>query len=172
MMKKTNKRIIIIFIAITIGVGLGILIFRYISPTENRNLNEKDNIIEAFNEINIIYDNENLDETSGFQHSKNNNLTCYQYKGPKKSEYINKIKDFYITPFDEYGYLNVIRDEKNEEQLYVCLPNNCNAQTMKDYEISSETEDTRFITIGKINSTMKKDKGQWKFLFPLVICEE
>lgn len=171
MRKKISKYLIIIVGIIIIGGCLGFIMFKTQFSSKIENLSEKDYILKNFNEINNIYLKDNLDEKSAYQHSKNSNLTCYKYIGPNMEDYIDKIREFYISPFDEYGFLFLAEEEKNKEQLYVCLPNSCKVKSLLDYEISEERDDVKFANIENVNYAMKKSNNQWKFLFPFVICE-
>ena len=167
--KQSLKYIFIITPAIIIGVTLGYLLFGLVNTNEHK-LSTLDDVIREYNTVINVFKKENLSEEDSFQHQYDHGLTCYKYIGTNEDEYINKIKNLFIEPFDHYSHFFLKTTEK-QEMLYACKPQNCEIKTFKEYSEINETDEQKKVIIESYECSLQKDGDNWKFPYSIIQCE-
>lgn len=133
--------------------------------------NEIQKVIAEVNNINKLFENIDINDPTKYVIDEK---TCYSYKGNDIEENINRLNQLYISPFFENSYFNFSTSNKDEslyQNLYLCIPFDCNVLSIDEYDILSEESDRKIIRIDNSEYIIKKDNNKWKFIFPIVICE-
>lgn len=174
-----KKNIIIIITAILLAMILGTAIYFVKHSDLLVTSNEKDsfdvtlnNIIKDINEVNDVFNN--MGEIS---YTTDANLNCHRYS-EEKDIFINKLNDLYVKPFLTDGYFEILEKDKDgnielEDNLYMCLPDNCKVKTINinNVEIVLDEAERKIINIENNEFVLSKVNDEWKFNFPIVICE-
>ena len=169
-----NKKVKIpLIIILTIAIVLSIIVIFlkiFYKPTTNESFNKLlDETISSIEEINSKITSENLEKKTSYIIKEV--LECRKYIGNDKEEYINLIKGTYVNPFYEYNIFNLVKSEETEE-LYICLTKECKLDTIDKYNIETEEETTKVISINEYKYKMEKIDNTWKFIYPVVLCQK
>lgn len=178
-MKDKSKKEIILIILLIIVVCF--VIFLTIIKVKNKNTIENNSFesklettIKEINEINKIFETINLEDANKYKQEESD-MYCYKYNGNDTQDYIKRINNLYENPFYEFGNFDIISigvDENNEENnLYLCISENCKVSQIENYKILIDEEDRKVINIENSEYVMKKIDNNWKFTFPILICE-
>ncbi|MDE6284812.1 MAG: hypothetical protein K2M17_03625 [Bacilli bacterium] len=127
-----------------------------------------DTKIAEVNDLNAIFQKKNLTEEGSF--AQNNGNTCYKYIGENKEVYIAKIKAVYVNPFLGYSNFNLVNNNQSND-LYACLPQDCQVKNIKNYEITEQTETSINVMIENTSYEMGKVNGEFRFIYPILVCE-
>lgn len=173
-MKKNRILIILLVFAICIVITLTILKLTYKSKTNDNEefTNQLQTLINNINEINKSFENIDLNDNSKYE---NDSASCYKYNGDNKEKLINLLYNTYINPFGDDGVFELVSFEtqsgETEEDLYLCIPDECEIKTIDNYSVVNDNEDNKIIQIGNGEYGLEKDDNNWKFVFPILNCK-
>lgn len=166
--RKNKEKNIDKIILITILIVFVSLLVLAININSDKDFEKKlKTIIEEINDINKIVNNIDFNDTTSY--TLENGLTCYATKN-NSEKYIERLKKVYIFPFYEYSNYNLVLSDK-EEKLYVCIPEKCTINKIKDYYIVAEEKNIKVVRIDDKEYILNKIDNTWKFVFPILICD-
>lgn len=176
--------IFILFMGTSIGVGAFLLEnnISHAAVVSPENPDNKDKLstelalkIKEINDINSFFANESLSENDSYEEI--DGVICYNYNWDNSDELIDRIKSTYRNSFVNAPYFRLIKtispDEKTEDNIYVCLPKDCQVGEIEKYEIAEENENIIQVRINlKYMESMSKIDGEWKFDNPIIVCKD
>lgn len=178
MSKLSKKEVILISVLVVLFVSvITVTIINILYKPNNDTNKEKENEqevnisekINLINETNKIFNNIDLEDKTKYENSLG--FTCYKYTGNDMKNIINNLNTLYIKPFYENSFFNITIDNNGEEKLYLCKQENCEISLINEYKIISEVEDKKTIKIHDTETAIIKRNNEWKFIFPIVLCE-
>lgn len=198
-MKKIDKKLIIIIVVVALII-LGTILLIVFNTNKNDNntagnetvqnkisltKEEMEDFVKRINEINANFTEDKLGEEYPADNSLHEQYpdiipkkVCHKYIGDNTAEIDRKLNSLYLKPYSggTFSIISTKESDENAEEiketLIICLPENCELDTIKSYKFEDDVEDLLSVYFDDVPSEILEDNTRPKIAVPVISCKK